>query len=76
MRMSVLSRAPDGQGFYYGFLPGDSRQINVRYEFTGVCQPMRYFAYVGSVELSVGYFSKEAAEAAAIEWIRKNPEGR
>ena len=30
--MSILSARPDGQQFFYGFFPGDSRQINVRRE--------------------------------------------
>lgn len=73
--MSILSSRPDGYGFYYGLAP-DGRQINVRFEvINGICEPMRYIAYVGGEQLPTGYIFKDEAEAAAIAWAKENPEG-
>lgn len=75
--MSYLSREPDGVGFYYGFAPGDHRQINVRQ----VCPPHDrakpwWTAYVGGqqVEGPAPFRSLAEAEAAAIAWAKENPE--
>jgi hypothetical protein len=69
--MSILSKEPDALGFYYGFLEGDHRQINVRDErfYCGW-----WLAYVGGTQLPQGFENKEAAEEAAIDWARANPE--
>ncbi len=70
--MSVLSDMADGAGFFYGFLPGDHRQLNVRLEV----RPGRYcwIAYVGGVEVGDGFDTKAEAEAAAVAYARGNAE--
>lgn len=72
---SILSKDPDGMGFHYGNLPGDTRQINVRYE--GPKLPGARFgawvAYAGGIKIDL-YGTKGEAEAAAIEWLKEHPE--
>jgi hypothetical protein len=74
MPKTVLSSVPDEMGYYYGFLPEDNRQINVRFETRSPVEPSGYYAYVGDDEVPHRHISKEAAEAAALEWMKKNPE--
>jgi hypothetical protein len=62
--MSILSERPDGFNFYYGFMQGDHRQINVRYEGGW------WRAYVGGELMPEKYGYKAAAEAGAIEWAK------
>jgi hypothetical protein len=77
-RKSILSELPDGVGFYYGFIDGDHRQINVKL----ACKsPEWWIAYVGGEPVApaddphaVLYPSKDEAEAAAITWAKANPE--
>jgi hypothetical protein len=71
--MSILSGDPDGMGYYYGWLPGDNRQINVRKLHTIALNP-KWHAYVGGVRVEGGWDSKEEAEAAAIKWAKEHPE--
>lgn len=61
---SVLSSEPDGFGYYYGFYANDPRLINVRKEADV------WLAYVGSDELPTLYNTKDAAEAAAIAFLK------
>lgn len=53
--------------FFYGYLPGDCRQINVRKESDG------WIAYVHGDRIGA-YESKADAEDAAVAWIKDNPE--
>ncbi len=63
---------PDGVGFFYGAVPGDSRQINVRDEPVNDKVSL-WRAYVGGDP--IGHFStKEFAEQQAIAWIKSHPE--
>lgn len=75
--MSILSKQPDGLGYHYGFIPGDSRQINVRIETLPDAEAMKgggWFACVGGEKLpGVHFTSLKAAEDAAIEWAKANP---
>ena len=66
--MSILSELPDGCGFFYGFYKGDYRQINVRFEHNA------WVAYVGGEKIYGHYSGKQAAEDAAIAYIKANPE--
>jgi len=73
MAKTILSDRPDGCNFYYGFVEGDSRQINVRIEGTEEYPKGYWRAYVGGEP--IGCFStKEFAEQQAIAWIKANPE--
>ena len=67
MAESILSDRPDGVGYYYGFLDGDHRQINVRYEGGW------WIAYVGGEKVARKNY-KSIAEHAAIEWAKAHPE--
>lgn len=71
---SILSKERDGHGFYYGFAPDDGRQVNVRYETFGLCEPMGYAAYVGGERLPYKYETLEDAEAGALKWMKLHPE--
>ena len=68
--MSYLSREPDGCGYYYGFFPGDHRQINVRFEpkYSSFC------AYVGDNTVTTTATSIEDAEKKAMAWAKENPD--
>jgi hypothetical protein len=74
---SILSRKPDGHGFYYGWLGW--RQVNVRYEerIAGdgddIERDAGWFAYVSGEEIAKCP-TKDEAEAAAIHWAKQNPE--
>lgn len=72
MEKSILS-GPDGLGYYYGFLEGDSRQINVRKLHTIALQP-QWHAYVGGTRLGGAWETMSEAEAAAIKWAKEHPE--
>lgn len=73
--MSLLSEASDGLGFFYGFSPGDSRQINVRLEdiIEGKHVTPGWVYYVGGERIGVS-LSKGEAEREAIAWAKKHPE--
>ena len=64
---SILSDREDGAGYFYGFAPGDYRQVNIRFEGPA------WVAYVGGVPVGA-YESKDAAEAGAVAYIKANPE--
>jgi hypothetical protein len=66
--MSILSDLPDGMGYFYGFIAGDSRQINVRRE------DFRWKAYVGGEPLDGEYTTKIGAEAGAVAWMKAHPQ--
>ncbi len=72
--MSILSKQPDGMGFYYGFHGSDPRQVNVRYG----PEDLLWRAYVGGVRVGdaeTGVFeTKQEAEAAALKWMLENAE--
>lgn len=71
--MSILSREPDGCGFYYGFLGLDRRQINVRlepFESSGIDM---WHAYVAG-DFVIACSSKEIAEHEAVAWMKRHPE--
>jgi hypothetical protein len=71
---TILSREPDGFGYYYGFAPGDHRQINVR---RGPVD-LLWRAFVGGVRVGDGetgvWNTKEEAEAAALAWAEQTRE--
>jgi hypothetical protein len=71
--MSILSDRPDGVGYYYGFLEGDGRQINVRELHTIALEP-KWHAYVGGELIPGRWETKDEAEAAAIKWAKEHPE--
>ena len=74
---SILSSEPDGMGYFYGRVPDDPRQINVRsYDeprLFGLVTRKLWIALVGDTEVGHKFRSKEAAEQAAIRWLRDNP---
>ena len=87
---SILSDRTDHYNFYYGFAPGDYRQINVRYE-TADGKPVsdapiiglygerrkkfgRWWVAYVGGEPVGRYDSKDAAEAGAVAYIEANPE--
>jgi hypothetical protein len=81
--MSILSRVPDDVGFYYGFIKGDGRQVNVRYEERTTKGNGYWYAYLGGEpvpnagEDAAGAFAfrnKNEAEAGAIRYAKSNPE--
>lgn len=73
--MSILSKEPDGLGYYYGFVDGDARQINVKWD--GQMHDMHYWsAYVGGERLPTYWANKMEAESAAIKWAKENPDGQ
>ena len=65
--MSVLSELRDGAGYFYGFVRGDSRRIDVK-EFA----PARWSAWVAGIELNGTWQTKRDAEEAAVEFIQTN----
>lgn len=69
---SLLSADCDGLGYYYGFIEGDNRQINVRYEDVDFKEGV-WAVYVGGERVAIGP-TKEIAETKAIAWARANPE--
>jgi hypothetical protein len=81
--MSILSKMPDGFGFYYGLEPGDGfRQINVREENGERCGTNNsdlnvlrgdWVAYVGGEAVACAA-TKAEAEAKAIAWAKSHPE--
>lgn len=73
---SILSDREDGCGFFYGRLPGDVRQINVRYERPEAGEPAvfgRWVSYADGIRVGE-YETKAAAEAAAIEFLKERPQ--
>lgn len=71
--MAILSELPDGCGYFYGFLPDDPRQINVRKIPGDHVIGDRWEAFVGEVQLETLFSSKREAEEAAITWALANP---
>lgn len=81
--MSILSQLPDGFGFFYGFVKGDFRRIDVRQE--GYDRPGstisdgpganwgRWHIWVGGESVGLAE-TKAEAEANAIAWMKENPE--
>jgi len=72
---SILSERQDSIGYYYGFLDGDNRQINVRLENKqiGSVTVSAWIVYVGGVQIAIE-LSKGEAEKTAIKWIREHKE--
>jgi hypothetical protein len=68
---TILSERADGMGYYYGYSGDDRRQINVRHEAGKL-----WVAYVGGKVIGERYVSKTDAEAAALEFMRLNPQKR
>jgi hypothetical protein len=66
---SILSNRPDAFNYFYGFMKGDHRQINVRLE-----DMVGWNAYVGGEKVPGHFHSKNEAEQAAISWAKSNPE--
>ena len=68
--MSILSNRADGLGYFYGFVPGDHRQINVR---KGPVD-LLWRAYVGGERVGDAetgvWETKDEAEAAALNFIQ------
>lgn len=60
---SALSDRPDGMGFFYGYLIGDDRRIDVRYEGG------EWVAYVASKQIGAKH-TKDGAEQLAIDVIK------
>jgi hypothetical protein len=71
--MSILSEEPDHFGFFYGFVDDDHRQVNVRREGEAINEP-HWKAYVGGDRIEGNWQSKAEAEAAAIAWLKANPD--
>jgi hypothetical protein len=71
-RKSVLSARPDGLGFYYGFIPGDYRQINVAPFYVFGVQV--WCAWVGDDQLIEVFATMYDAERGAIRWMKAHPE--
>lgn len=71
--MSILSKQPDGFGFYYGYKDGDYRQINVRQEMNWF--GYQWYAYVGGIRIPGSYGCKDHAEEAALKYMEDNPDG-
>ena len=75
-RGSWLSSIPDGVGFFYGWLPGDTRRIDVRFERAARhhLEPGAatgwWVAYVAGEPVGSGD-TLAAAEVAAIAWMRQ-----
>jgi hypothetical protein len=72
---SVLSREPDGMGYYYGFVPGDPRQINVRPEFESSDPKdlsIKWAIYIAG-DMIGSAPRKPAAETKALLWLSNNP---
>ena len=69
--MTFLSSREDGYGFYYGFMPGDGRQINVRYERRGANGERfgAWWAYAGGIEVGSAE-TKDEAERMAVAFLR------
>jgi hypothetical protein len=73
MSTSILSRQPDGFGFYYGYKPHDHRQINLRYEYTpGESDIYRWAIYVGGERISYADDFQEGEEYA-LRWMCHHP---
>lgn len=68
---SCLSLLPDGAGFYYGYIPGDYRRIDVRDE--GEVNAPDWVSYVAGEMVSRSHKFSDA-EYRAIKWMRANPE--
>ena len=70
MTGSILSDREDGCGYYYGTIPDDGRQMNVRLEEEGLV----WRTYIGStVAIAAGY-TKHQAEELGRQWAKDNPE--
>lgn len=74
--MSILSREPDGLGFFYGFVRGDRRRVDVRYEAfsTDIREFAGFVAYVDGVAFQQIHSSIAEAECTAVDFIKSNPE--
>jgi hypothetical protein len=78
--MSILSKEPDGLGYFYGFRDGDSRQINVRLELCArsiadvLVQDKLWIAYVSGNSIGGAHATLAEAETAAIEWMEEHPD--
>ena len=72
---SLLSERVDQMGWHYGSLPGDRRQLNVRFQKFATPEGVKekWVSYVGSKCVG-GFESKEDAEAQAVKWAQGNPE--
>lgn len=73
MTTSVLSAQSDGCGFFYGYLPGDYRQINVRRELADNKPVFLWHAYLAGELIGTAH-SKDEAEAMAVEYAKAYPE--
>jgi hypothetical protein len=61
--VSILSKQEDGLGYFYGWHPGCSGQINVRYDAT----VGKWLAWVGG-DYRGSASSKDGAEALAVAY--------
>jgi hypothetical protein len=72
--MTILSKEPDGAGYYYGFYESDPRQINVQFRLTDRFDlnstKGKWVASVGDDFFATGFATKNEAEAAAIEFLK------
>lgn len=67
---SILSDRADGYGYYYGIIPDDGRQMNVRLEEDGRV----WRTYIGStVAIAAGY-TRDQAEELGLQWAKDNPD--
>lgn len=70
MQLPKMSTQPDGLGYYYGFLPDDPRQINVRLEgYWSDLNAEYWAAYVAGERLEGYFLSREEAVAAAVVFM-------
>lgn len=72
---SLLSERVDQMGWHYGSLPGDRRQLNVRFQKFATPEGVKekWVSYVGSKCVG-GFETKEDAEAQAVKWAQENKE--
>lgn len=75
---SVLSQESDNFGYYYGFVPGDRRRIDIRqepYDWLAPNEHLWYWRTYVDGELLPGlHASKGTAEAVARLYIESNPD--
>jgi hypothetical protein len=71
---SFLSATTDANRWFYGTIPGDRRQLNVRFQKFATPEGVKekWVSYVGSKCVG-GFESKEDAEAKAVKWAKENP---
>jgi hypothetical protein len=70
--MTVLSKLPDGLGFYYGYIKGDRRRIDIRLE--DLPGGEYWCVYIAGDLVDDTCTTKEEAEREALEYLKTNPD--